>query len=1035
MIPFLITLAAFAAWWVIGLGLLAALQADTRDLRVALTAPLVGTAATVLLLFFLSHAGVAMADGAPPVIAVLLLSSTLIIVVKRPPIAWGVWPIVALAVANALLIGWPMFEFGSGWIANANDDMANYVLSATDLLHHGLLGQIDFAGLRHGRDYVTVVRGLHDAGSRPGADITLASLSAVTGRPAYQVFMPLIFALNMSGICAAGALAMQASRKWWAASLAALLLVTSPLAGFGVLAQLVPQVWGLGLAAALLALLMREDLHTRKAGVRELIPVGVLAAAFVVVYVELASTVAAAYALYVFVLLVRRRIDLRAVVRLWGSACFIAFVVLNSYLFRELHYVSAQANAGLKSVIQSAPLFGFALVPTALAAIPGLHVQNPSPTAPYTNEAILIGLALCAGAAVAALLTLRRGVAASFVLVTYLFLGIYLGSVSSDFGLFKTYMYVQPFLAAGAAVWLSSIAQQWLRWVALLGVALLITAQIHTGQRYVKQSRDPIDLPHASASDLVPTFRGWASTTRLPVISTTENPVLAKLEVASTTGHSVLFIAKDLFANFASPRKMGWTSRSIATLAPLGPSRDRFLVNSQADSVLSSGRCLLVFPTGSQTPINRYSYPEGSPDLARRACGHAPNLLVFTSSTLGEGFFLPAHRKRVSFYQLESDYFYPGHTFAGLGRFALFRILDPSASVRLELDLTTTVRQDGANRLPPADVVGAARSSLRLEGRGSARVFSRPLRPIVIGGKSYVLLDMGVNGKLISSPRSGLRALYGTSVPIDPRYLTSYVRNISLVSDAAYRHLTAPTALNHFPADLANRGLEYSGLYEDGWVAEDSYLVLAGGPATNLTLHANVPVKLGQHLDVIVNGRTLLSQSVRYGKLDVHMPVSASTSRRRVELHWTRSTQLNPPDRRRAAALLESIALDQAPRMLRRFPADLNAPGLEYRGIYSDGWVGRDSYAVLRGGGGTDLIVRAEVPVQAGRERVDILVNGRSVASRSVSPGLFALRVPIPPSHGSRRVELRFGKTIKLAFPDTRHASALLRYLGVAGKN
>jgi hypothetical protein len=35
----LLTLLVFAAWWLIGLGLLSALRADTSELRIALTAP------------------------------------------------------------------------------------------------------------------------------------------------------------------------------------------------------------------------------------------------------------------------------------------------------------------------------------------------------------------------------------------------------------------------------------------------------------------------------------------------------------------------------------------------------------------------------------------------------------------------------------------------------------------------------------------------------------------------------------------------------------------------------------------------------------------------------------------------------------------------------------------------------------------------------------------------------------------------------------------------------------------------------------
>ena len=37
---------------------------------------------------------------------------------------------------------------------------------------------------------------------------------------------------------------MQAARQWWCATLAAGLLVVSPLTGYGILQQLLPQGWG-----------------------------------------------------------------------------------------------------------------------------------------------------------------------------------------------------------------------------------------------------------------------------------------------------------------------------------------------------------------------------------------------------------------------------------------------------------------------------------------------------------------------------------------------------------------------------------------------------------------------------------------------------------------------------------------------------------------------------------------------------------------------------------------------------------------------
>ena len=88
---------------------------------------------------------------------------------------------------------------------------------------------------------------------------------------------------------------------------------------------------------------------------------------------------------------------------------------------------------------------------------------------------------------------------------------------------------------------------------------------------------------------------------------------------------------------------------------------------------------------------------------------------------------------------------------------------------------------------------------------------------------------MGEDGRIVHPERQGLLGLYNRSVVNDTRYLTSYVRDISLVGGDAYRALQPPSSLVQFPADLMDPDVEYSGIYEDGWVAEESYIYLAGG--------------------------------------------------------------------------------------------------------------------------------------------------------------------------------------------------------------
>jgi hypothetical protein len=283
-------------------------------------------------------------------------------------------------------------------------------------------------------------------------------------------------------------------------------------------------------------------------------------------------------------------------------------------------------------------------------------------------------------------------------------------------------------------------------------------------------------------------------------------------------------------------------------------------------------------------------------------------VLVFTASRLGWGFYDFYDRRKVGLYPIQSDIFFPGHTMSSFGSDVLFRVLRPSPGVRLEFNLTTTYMHDGTNLLPPASVIGKRPVPLPLVGRGSARVFSGPLTMKVIAGQPYLLLDMGRAGKLQPDFRSGLSSLWGRSVPLDPRILTAYVRDVSLVSEKQYRRLRPPAVLPSFPKALANPNLEYSGIYEDGWVGDDAYAVLAGGRPADLVVRAEIPpAPRGQRLRVLVNGREVATRAVAPGRLSLKVPVPASRLPRRIELRWASAPRLPEPDGRPAAAFLQFL--------------------------------------------------------------------------------------------------------------------------------
>jgi hypothetical protein len=922
LIPLFLALAAFVGWSVIGLAVLAAARLEVTELRVALTAPAVGSVVMVLALFLVSRAGFGLQTAGVVTIASLLGASGAILTWLRPRVPLGVLPVLAICVANLLVLGWPFFHFGFNWIANANDDMANYVLAATKLLDRGLIAPLDVEGLTHDRDLPSVLQLLHTSGTRPGSDLGLAGVASISGHRPDAIFMPTILALNLSLIAAVGALAAQASRRRVAVLLAAVLAAAGPLSSYGVLQQLIAQVWGLGIAAALLSLLFVVELHWHpgpRAG--DVVVIGLLLAGLALVYIELATTLIAAYAVFVAVLVVRRRIAARSLLRLWLPPLVIVAVVLNTYLVTELRFVRGQVTHGVRA--SGGHLFGYALVPTALPAIVGIQTLDVSTAARFASGGIVVAAVVIFVVGVCAGIGVWRGEAAAAATLAYIALAAVLAIKSADFGLFKLYMYVQPFGAAVAAAALARIPRWTLASVAAVVVGALLIGQVRTQHVYVHRSEDPIDLPEASSPALLPAVRAAIANSAPFLVSFAENPVLAKLEAADA-GQKPLFLASrnilgELLSVPGVPRSLkkpiaqvrrgdGWRARSF-TLHAKGGAVNKFESNLRAEQRIDSGMCRFAFPTGTELPFNRISLPEGAKPVIIRSCGDSAMLLAFVQSDLGQSFYLPLSYRTITFFQLQSDYFFRDRTFSGFGRYALFRVLHPTKGLRLELSFTTTLRHDGSNRLPPAAAIGSSRTRLPIIGRGSARVYSHPLKPQMIGGQPYLMLDMGVPATQLPVPRPGLTGLYGRSIPLDPRHLTSYVRDVSIISSTAYRSLKAPLSLKRFPEDLSASTTEYSGLYEDGWVAEDSYVVLASGAAGDLVVRGSALPLPGQRLRVFVNGKEIASRRLKSPTLEVRVRVGASPARRRVELRFTRVGRLAAPDLRPAAAHLTFVGI------------------------------------------------------------------------------------------------------------------------------
>lgn len=414
------------------------------------------------------------------------------------------------------------------------------------------------------------------------------------------------------------------------------------------------------------------------------------------------------------------------------------------------------------------------------------------------------------------------------------------------------------------------------------------------------------------------------------------------------------------------------------------------------------------------------------------------NHLVFLSSTYSESYYLPKDRKRVGFWGNESDWFYPGQPMAGVGRRLLFRVVNPTPHPRLLVEMTNTLAADGRNLLPPATLAGADSAPLGLIGRGSARVYAGPVDPQTVQGEALIGIDMNAEPTAFRPRRRGLMRLFGNTINLDPRTLVGFARDISLVSDEEYRAMEPPRLLSAFPADLADKRLEYSGLYEDGWVAEAAFVRLAGSPRRSVLAIDGIAPKIAEtskppELTVLLDGREIERRVLPFGRFAARAVLPPSAGPRRIDLRFDRVEQLPGGDDRPVAVKLERLGWDEAVLPARFEPGEamLADPLVAARGVWSDGWLAGRAGMTLAGGAAARLELVVHMPrIALETLPLTVRVDGAVAGTRTLTPGDNALSLPLPAAgEAGRRIDLEFGGAQALAAPDTREAAAQLRRL------
>ena len=413
--------------------------------------------------------------------------------------------------------------------------------------------------------------------------------------------------------------------------------------------------------------------------------------------------------------------------------------------------------------------------------------------------------------------------------------------------------------------------------------------------------------------------------------------------------------------------------------------------------------------------------------------------LVFVHSELSPHYYSSA-RFKAAFFQRESEPISKGtSSFHGTGQFNVFHIVNPSPNLRVIVDFSRTSLGAGRTLLPQrAIVVGDEDYKLPFVGAGSARVISPIIKPEYYEGQAYITIDFGDFAHVIDKLKTGLMRWYGIDFALDDRRLIGFTRDISVITDEQYRAMPRPTKISRFPRDLLEyKGLEYSGIYEDGWTGRDAYFKLGASHAGQVLYFKgyipDVPrfEKDGVDATISINDRPTEVVKLKAGAFTLTRLIKESSDITSITLHFSDAQVYDTDvDKRAVSAYVDEISLRDISDFANfRNIANQSGEKFEVTGIDDDGWIGRsadfkapafDGFKVLK----LDLEMPGWASIAS--NKIDVMVDGRTVQSDTVPRQTFeSIYVPLP-AGGQRLIHLDASELFALP-KDGRMRSFVIR--------
>jgi hypothetical protein len=193
----------------------------------------------------------------------------------------------------------------------------------------------------------------------------------------------------------------------------------------------------------------------------------------------------------------------------------------------------------------------------------------------------------------------------------------------------------------------------------------------------------------------------------------------------------------------------------------------------------------------------------------------------------------------------------------------------------------------GRKELPNVFVVGDKQISLPFSGEGAARVISEPISTQSMGNSRFILLDLG---PIPPRPSHTDRAQAS-----DPRQISLYLRDVSLLTEEEYAAIAPPKCLKSFPADLGQKQLEFSGCEENGSVANHAWFRLMRPESSGPLIVRGRLLQIERNttsvttLRVKWDGAEVGQWEIETSEFDFSVPLPDGHGPGRLELEFTRN--------------------------------------------------------------------------------------------------------------------------------------------------